>query len=143
MIYNKQKKFAENSIRPEHRIGIFTTLSANRYHVGQSSKMSAHVDSSDTQFGMTTMAVFREGPAYQGAYLLFPRYGIGIDAPDNSVVIAQSLEIHGVSPIRGNGVRLSCVAYCDNRLAELGAAGKPERKIGKYAEQGNLENLFE
>ena len=49
-------------------------------------------------------------------YLTFPRYGIGIDAPDNSVIIADSREVHGVTPIRGNGERFSCVAYCDNRL---------------------------
>ena len=143
MVYNKQRKFAENFIRPEHRIGIFTTLSANRYHAGQSTKMAAHVDSGDTEFGMTSMCVFRQGD-YQGAYLTFPRYGIGIDAPDNSVIIADSREVHGVTPIRGNGERFSCVAYCDNRLATIGVAGKSERKIGRFAkeESGNLENFF-
>ena len=94
-VYQKQKTFAETSIKPEHRIGIFTTLSANRYHSGQSTKMAAHVDSGDTEFGMTTMCVFRQGD-FSGAYLTFPRYGIAIDAPDNSVVIADSREIHGV-----------------------------------------------
>ena len=45
-IYEKQKAFCDNHIEPEYRIGggIFTTLSANRYHVGQSGKMGAHVD---------------------------------------------------------------------------------------------------
>ena len=142
-IYNKQKKFAETFIRPEHRIGIFTTLSANRYHVGQTSKMSAHVDSGDTSFGMTTMCVFRQGD-YQGAGLIFPRYGISISAPDNSVLVCDSLQIHGVSPIRGNGERFSCVAYCDNRLATMGAAGKSERLIGRFAkkESGSLEDFI-
>ena len=37
-IYEKQKAFCDNHIELEYRIGggIFTTLSANRYHVGQS-----------------------------------------------------------------------------------------------------------
>ena len=142
-VYNKQKTFAEKSIKPNHRIGIFTTLSANRYHSGQSTKMAAHVDSGDTEFGMTTMCVFRQGE-YSGAYLTFPRYGIAIDAPDNSVVIADSREIHGVTPIQGTGERFSCVAYCDNRLATIGTAGKSERLIGKYAakEIGNLEDFL-
>ena len=144
-IYRSQKSFAENNIRSEHRIGsgIFTTLSANRYHVGQSAKMAAHVDSGDTDAGLTTMCVFREGD-YEGAYLTFPRYGIAIDAPDNSVIIADSNEVHGVTPIKGNGTRFSCVAYCDRRLATIGVYGKQEKLIGKYAakESGNLEDFF-
>ena len=47
---------------------------------------------------MTTMSCFREGE-YDGAYLVFPRYGIGIDAPDNSVIIADSNQLHGVTQI--------------------------------------------
>ena len=143
-IYNKQKKFAESFIRPEHRIGIFTTLSANRYHSGQTAQMSAHVDSGDTSFGLTSMCVFKSDSDYEGAYLIFPRYGIGIAAPDNSVLICDSLELHGVSPIRGNGERFSAVAYCDNRLATIGAAGKSEKLIGKYAkkESGSLEEFI-
>ena len=50
--------------------------------------MAAHVDSGDTDAGMTSMCVFREGD-YDGAYLCFPLYGVAIDAPDNSVVIAD------------------------------------------------------
>ena len=142
-VYNKQKTFTESFIEPQHRIGIFTTLSANRYHSGQSSKMSAHIDSGDTEFGMTTMCVFREGE-YTGAYLTFPRYGIAIDAPDNSVVIADSRQVHGVTEIHGTGQRFSCVAYCDNRLATKGVAGKSERLIGKAAgkQTGNLEEFI-
>ena len=142
-VYNKQKTFTENFVEPEHRIGIFTTLSANRYHSGQSSKMSAHIDSGDTEFGMTTMCVFRECD-YTGAYLTFPRYRVAIDAPDNSVVIADSLEVHGVTEISGNGERFSCVAYMDSRLATKGVAGKSEKLIGKYAKKqsGSLEDFI-
>jgi hypothetical protein len=145
-IYKSQKSFAHNNIKPEHRIGdgIFTTLSANRYSAYQSAKMAAHVDSGDTDAGMTSMCVFREGD-YEGAYLTFPRYGVAIDAPDNSVIIADSQEVHGVTPISGSGQRFSCVAYCDRRLATIGVYGKQEKLIGKYAakESGNLENFFE
>ena len=142
-IYTAQRNFAESSIRPEHRMGMFTTYSANRYHAGQSTRMSFHVDSGDTKMGLTSMCVFRQGD-YDGAYLTFPRYRIAIDAPDNSVVIADSLEVHGVTRITGNGERFSCVAYCDNRLATQGTIGKSERLIGKYAqkESGNLEEFI-
>ena len=143
IVYNKQRKFAEEYIRSEHRMGIFTAYSANRYHAGQSEKMSAHIDSGDTKFGMTTMCVFRDG-SFGGAFLTFPRYRIAIDAPDNSVVIADSRQVHGVTPITGNGQRFSCVAYCDNGLATMGVAGKSERKIGRFAknEIGNLEEFI-
>ena len=144
-VYNKQKAFCDAHIEPEYRIGggIFTTLSANRYHVGQSAKMSCHVDSGDLNAGLTTMSCMREGD-YTGAYLTFPRYGIAIDAPDNSVIIADSNEIHGVTPIEGNGQRFTCVAYCDNRLATKGVAGKSERKIGRFAkeETGDLSEFI-
>ena len=145
IVYNKQKKFAEDFIESQYRVGggSFTTLSANRYHAGQSTKMSAHIDSGDTEFGMTTMCVFKNGD-YDGAYLTFPRYRLAIDAPDNSVVIADSRQVHGVTPITGNGERFSCVAYCDNRLATKGVAGKSEKLIGKYAkkESGSLEDFL-
>jgi hypothetical protein len=142
-IYAKQKIFAESFVKPEHRMGIFSTYSANRYHSGQSTKMSFHVDSGDTEMGLTSMCVFREGE-YDGAFLTFPRYGVAIDAPDNSVVIADSLEVHGVTEISGNGERFSCVAYMDNRLATIGSAGKSEKLIGKYAAKtsGNLDDFL-
>jgi len=141
--YMAQKTFAETSISPDHRMGICTTLSMNRYSdLGLGSKgMSVHVDSGDTEAGMTTMCHFRDGQ-YEGAYLTFPRYGVAIDAPDNSVIIADSLEHHGVTPIKGEGTRYSCVAYCDRRLATMGQLGKTPKKIGKYSEDATLGEFF-
>ena len=141
--YKAQKTFAEISILPEHRVGIVTTLSMNRYSdLGLGSKgMSVHVDSGDTEAGMTTMCHFRDGH-YTGAYLCFPRYGIAIDAPHNSVIIADSLEFHGVTPIEGSGTRYTCVAYCDRRLATKGQLGKTEKKIGKYSDSATLEDFL-
>ena len=138
--YQAQKDFAELHISTEHRVGIMTTLSMNRYSdlgLGSSKGMSVHVDSGDTEAGMTTMCHFRDGE-YEGAYLTFPRYKVAIDAPDNSVIIADSLELHGVTPIRGEGTRYTCVAYCDRRLATIGQLGKTPKKIGKYSDGANL-----
>ena len=142
--YESQKIFAETSISSEHRVGIVTTLSMNRYSdLGLGSKgMSVHVDSGDTEAGMTTMCHFRDGD-YTGAYLTFPRYGVAIDAPDNSVIIADSLELHGVTPIKGKGTRYTCVAYCDRRLATMGQLGKTPKKIGKYSDGAKLEKFFD
>ena len=138
--YQAQKDFAELHISSEHRVGIITTLSMNRYSdlgLGTHEGMSVHVDSGDTEAGMTTMCHFRDGE-YEGAYLTFPRYGVAIDAPDNSVIIADSLELHGVTPIKGEGTRYTCVAYCDRRLATIGQLGKTPKKIGKYSDGGTL-----
>ena len=142
--YNSQKIFAETSISPEHRVGIVTTLSMNRYSdlgLGTHEGMSVHVDSGDTEAGMTTMCHFRDGE-YEGAYLTFPRYKVAIAAPDNSVIIADSLELHGVTPIRGEGTRYTCVAYCDRRLATIGQLGKTPKKIGKYSDGGTLGDFL-
>ena len=43
---------------------------------------------------------------------------------DGDVVICDSSQLHGVSPIKGKGVRLSTVAYCDDGLATMGSFGK-------------------
>jgi hypothetical protein len=83
------------------------------------------------------MCHFRDGD-YSGAYLTFPRYGVAIDAPDNSVIIADSLELHGVTPIKGEGTRYTCVAYCDRRLATMGQLGKTPKKIGRFSDGGTL-----
>ena len=141
--YESQKIFAETSVSTEHRVGIVTTLSMNRYSdLGLGSKgMSVHVDSGDTEAGMTTMCHFRDGE-YEGAYLTFPRYKIAIDAPDNSVIIADSLELHGVTPIKGEGTRYTCVAYCDRRLATIGQLGKTVKKIGKYSDGATLNEFI-
>jgi len=142
--YQAQKDFAELHINSDHRVGIITTLSMNRYsdlRLGSHEGMSVHVDSGDTEAGMTTMCHFRDGD-YTGAYLTFPRYGVAIDAPNNSVIIADSLELHGVTPIKGEGTRYTCVAYCDRRLATMGQLGKTPKKIGKYNDGGTLSNFL-
>ena len=137
--YQAQKDFAELHISTEHRVGTMTTLSMNRYSdLGLGSKgMSVHVDSGDTEAGMTTMCHFRDGD-YEGAYLTFPRYGIAIDAPHNSVIIADSLELHGVTPIKGKGTRYTCVASRYRRLATMGQLGKTPKEIGRFSDCGNL-----
>ena len=141
--FQAQKDFAELHISTEHRVGIMTTLSMNRYSdLGLGSRgMSVHVDSGDTEAGMTTMCHFRDGE-YTGAYLTFPRYGIAIDAPDNSVIIADSLELHGVTPIKGKGTRYTCVAYCDRRLATMGQLGKTPKKIGRFSDGSTLNDFI-
>ena len=137
-LYVRQRKYAEETIRSEHRHGMITTLSANRYSALQSKAMSVHADGKDVEY--TTMCCFRQGD-YTGAYLSFPRWGIGLDLPDNCVCIADSQSLHGVTPIYGAGQRFTTVAYTDKSCSTLGNMGKSERLIGKFSkkESGNLE----
>jgi hypothetical protein len=140
-LHQRQRKFAEETIKPEHRHGMITTLSANRYSALQSKAMSVHSDGKDVEY--TTMCCFRQGD-YEGAYLSFPRWGIGLDLPDNSVCIADSQSLHCVTNIRGSGQRFTTVAYTDRSCATLGHMGKSERLIGRFAkkESGSLEDFL-
>ena len=140
-IYQRQSKFAEETIEEKYRHGMITTLSANRYSAMQSKAMSIHSDGKDVEY--TTMCCFRQGE-YTGAYLSFPRWGVGLDLPDNSVCIADSQSLHGVTPIYGAGQRFTTVAYTDRSCATIGNMGKSERLIGKYAkkESGSLEEFL-
>jgi hypothetical protein len=140
-IYQRQSKFAEETIEEKYRHGMITTLSANRYSAIQSKAMSIHSDGKDVEY--TTMCCFRQGE-YTGAYLSFPRWGVGLDLPDNSVCIADSQSLHGVTPIYGAGQRFTTVAYTDRSCATIGNMGKSERLIGKYAkkESGSLEEFL-
>ena len=140
-LYGRQRKFAEETIKPEHRHGMITTLSANRYSALQSKAMGVHSDGKDVEY--TTMCCFRQGD-YEGAYLSFPRWGVGLDLPDNCVCIADSQSLHCVTPIRGSGQRFTTVAYTDRSCATLGNMGKSERLIGRIAkkESGNLESFL-
>ena len=140
-LHQRQRKFAEETIKPEHRHGMITTLSANRYSVLQSKAMSVHSDGKDVEY--TTMCCFRQGD-YEGAYLSFPRWSIGLDLPDNAVCIADSKSLHCVTPIRGAGQRFTTVCYTDLSAATIGHMGKSERLIGRFAkkESGSLEDFI-
>ena len=140
-IYQRQRKYAEEAIAPEHRHGMVTTLSANRYSAMQSTAMAVHSDGKDVEY--TTMSCHRQG-VYTGAYLSFPRWGIGIDLPDNSVCIADSKSLHCVTSIHGPGQRFTTVCYTDRSCATQGNMGKSERLIGRFAknEVGSLEDFI-
>ena len=145
-VWKKQRDFCDTSVEEKYWLNgaPFTSISANKYsYVEGAGKMSAHVDGDDLDFGMTTMCVFRCGD-YDGAYLSFPRYGIGIDADDGDVIIADSNELHGVTQIKGEGVRHTCVAYCGSDVATKGVRGKTENPIGHHHrdKHGSLDEFI-
>jgi hypothetical protein len=117
--YKAQKLFCEKQIKESHRMGVYTGLTPNKYQEEETQQMSFHIDKEDAKFGFTSMCVFRVGK-YQGAYLVFPRWEVAIDVEDGDIILADSSQLHGVSPIIGYGTRLSCVAHCDDELATMG-----------------------
>ncbi len=144
--FGRQKTFAETAIRPEHRIagGIHTTLSANKYSPDGSPKMSYHIDSGDLEGGLTTIATFLEGDVK--TYFVLPRYGIAIARGDGDVFVGDSSQVHGVIDIKGDGISMNVVSYCDTRVATIGSRGKPEKLIGQAAKKqkqvSTLEQFF-
>ena len=146
LYFEGQKKFAETYVEEKYRIagGIYTTLSANKYTVGGSNRMSYHIDSGDLPEGLTTIANFHDGNV-GGCYFVLPRYGVAIARGDGDVFLGDSGEVHGIIDIEGDGTSMNCVCYCDTRLATLGERGKPEKLIGKNApkeETNSLEGFF-
>ena len=113
-IYGRQKKFAEEYIPENFRHGMVTTFSLNRYSAFQSKAMSVHSDGADVEY--TTMSCHRRGE-YSGAFLSFPRWGVGIDLPHGSAAIADSKSLHCVTPIHGTGSRYTTVCYTDKSCA--------------------------
>ena len=143
--YEEQEKFITESVLPEHRIegSIMTTISINRYD-SEYPRMSYHIDAGDLEEGLTTMCIFKDSDT-DGNYLVFPRYRIAVKRDDGDVVIGDSGEVHGVTPMIGDGVTVHTICYCDTRLATIGDRGKPEKLIGRYAEkvgQSTLEGFF-
>ena len=96
--------------------------------------MSVHTHGKDVEY--TTLPCHRNGD-YEGAYLAFPRWALGIDLPDNSVCIADSKALHCVTPIRGAGRRFTTVCYTDLSAATIGPMGKPERLIGRFSKKAS------
>ena len=139
--YTAASKFSNSYILPEHRIGdsIYTTLSPNRYTQEGSPRMSYHIDSGDLEEGLTTMAIFKEGNI-SGNYLVFPRYRIAVDRGDGDVVIGDSTQVHGVTPIIGDGIACHCICYVDKRLATVGERGRSEGFTKK--EVSTLDSFF-
>ena len=65
--------------------------------------------------GLTTITAFDEG-AYDGGYFIIPRYRCGFRLGDGDVFVTNSQAFHSVSPLVGDGERLSVVSYTKTTL---------------------------
>ena len=64
--------------------------------------------------------------------------------PLESHGLADSNELHGVTQIKGEGVRHTCVAYCGSDVATKGVRGKTENPIGHHHrdKHGSLDEFL-
>ena len=118
--YTNQVMFADKYIKKENRLNdtIFTTMSANKYTENDTSMMGYHIDAGDLNSSLTCISVFKVGD-FKGAYFILPQHRVAISVGDGDVFVGDSRKQHGVSEIEGPGTRLSCVSYCDTRMANV------------------------
>lgn len=117
--YKNQQIFADKFIPEDHRLNdtIFTTMSLNKYTESDTSMMGYHIDAGDLNSSLTCISVFHVGE-FTGAYFVLPQHRVAISVGDGDVFVGDSRKQHGVSQIYGSGTRISCVSYCDTRMAK-------------------------
>jgi hypothetical protein len=117
----------------------FTTLTVNNTVAG-----AYHRDAGDYKPGFGVMLVLRRG-SYSGAELVLPAFGVGVDLCDRDVILFDVHEVHGNTPISGEGEptedheRISVVFYYRNNMIEcLSPAEELERvKNARGSLEGN------
>ena len=116
--YRKQRGFMNAWIPKSVRLGssLFTTMSIQAYTADDMPSMLYHVDSGDENSGLTNITAFEEGE-YRGGYFVLPRWRCAFKIGDGDVFIANSNEVHGVTPAETDGTRYSIVSYVQPNLA--------------------------
>jgi hypothetical protein len=115
------QKAAIDSTHPDFKIRdtAFTTVTVNKNW-----QTAVHQDDGDFAAGFGVMSVLDVGD-YDGGYLVFPKYRVGVDMRRGGVCLADVHEFHGNTPILGNEeeyVRLSLVFYMREGMTECGSA---------------------
>jgi len=98
---------------------VFTTVTVNKNW-----QTAIHVDAGDLKEGFGVMTAFSAG-TYDGCYLVFPRYRIGVDMRTTDVLLADVHEYHGNTPFIGRSGqynRISCVFYYRSNMRYCGTA---------------------
>jgi len=114
--FKKQRKFLQSRVGSEYRLGktVFTSLAINKYG-DEMPAMNFHIDSGDSNSGLTSISVFNKGQ-YEGGYFLMPQFRCAFRVGDGDVFVGNSRKVHGVTQISGNGKRLSVVSYANTAL---------------------------
>jgi len=107
--------------RPEWIIGgtAFSTITVNRNF-----RTAVHKDEGDLPQGFGVMTVLEEG-YYSGGYLVYPKYGVGVDVRHGDVLFGDVHQYHANTPILGvPGCynRVSVVFYYRSEMVHCGTA---------------------
>jgi len=114
--FKKQRKFLQSRVSPVYRLGktVFTSIAINKYG-DEMPAMNFHIDSGDSNSGLTSISVFNKGQ-YEGGYFVMPQYRCAFRVGDGDVFVGNSRKVHGVTQISGDGKRLSVVSYANTAL---------------------------
>jgi hypothetical protein len=108
---------------------VFTTITVNKNW-----QTAVHQDKGDYEKGFGVMSALRAG-TYDGGFLVFPKYRIGVDLQMGDVILADVHEYHGNTKIKGKfGLyeRLSCVFYYREHMHICGSAEQELERAKKY-----------
>lgn len=100
---------------PHWRIG-WTAFSTVAINVNYASRF--HRDTGDFKDGVSTVSVVEIGP-YTGGLLVFPEHRVAVDIREGDVLFMRAhVDVHGNTPVVGDGKRLSLVTYLKHGLAD-------------------------
>jgi hypothetical protein len=142
--YANQQALADKTHRA-WRVGTtpFTTITINNTYA-----TAVHTDKGDLDSGFSTLAVFRSGE-YEGGWLCFPEFRVGVDMQDGDVILMDAHQWHGNTQFspepkrKVNGQleedpgfeRISVVCYYRTRMAECGSPADEIERRRLVAEQ--------
>ena len=110
---NQNKEVSK--LDPAFRIGnsAYTTITVNKTY-----RTAAHRDAGDLHEGFGNLSVVSNGVPYTGAYLVFPEFRAAVDVQPGDMIMMDVHEIHGNTPIGGEGERISVVCYMREKMSE-------------------------
>lgn len=130
--YAKQMEVADKT-HPDFIIKgtPFTTLTVNNNVIG-----NIHKDKGDFKDGLGVITAMRRGQ-YEGAWLTFPEYRVGVELNDRDVLLFNPHDWHGVTPFEREEKheRISVVYYFRSRMVECGSAAE---ELAKARARGKL-----
>ena len=114
------------NLDPAFRIGnsAYTTITVNKTY-----RTAAHRDAGDLPTGFGNLSVVSNGIPYGGAYLVFPAFRAAVDVQPGDLIMMDVHEIHGNTPITGEGERISVVCYMREKMSECKSKAYEEARF--------------
>lgn len=112
----KHYKIQKSAIKKIHKDfvikdTIFTTVTVNKNF-----RTALHRDSGDLREGFGNLVVSSDTDDYEGAYTMFPQYGVGVDCRNGDFLAMNVHEWHCNSEKKGDGDRYSFVFYLREKM---------------------------